>query len=274
MALQGPSRESYASALERLDAYAAGADVQRLTAIGDEILAVAELLRSQPRLRRAFVDPGRATEDRVALLEAVFAGKVDGDTLDLLRALVRGRWSTAAELLEGTERLGAEALLAAGERAGELSEVEDELFRFGRLAAGDPRLGGVLGDSTVDVGRRSRLVHDLLDGKARPLTVRLVELALAGFGGRGFAAALTRLIEMAALRRDREVAYVTAAVALSEDEERRLAERLVELRGRQVSVQVDVDPSVLGGLRVRVGDELYDGTIIRRLDQARKALTR
>jgi F-type H+-transporting ATPase subunit delta len=79
---------------------------------------------------------------------------------------------------------------------------------------------------------------------------------------------------MAALRRDREVAYVTAAVALSEDEERRLAERLVELRGRQVSVQVDVDPSVLGGLRVRVGDELYDGTIIRRLDQARKALTR
>ena len=157
MALQGPSRESYASAVERLDAYAAGADTQRLTALGDEILAVAELLRSQPRLRRALVDPGRATEDRVALFEAIFAGKVDGDTLELLRELIRGRWSTAADLLEGTERFGVEALLAAGERAGELSEVEDELFRFGQVAAGDPRLGAILGDSTVDFGRRSRV---------------------------------------------------------------------------------------------------------------------
>ena len=132
--------------------------------------------------------------------------------------------------MEGTERFGVEALLAAGERAGELSEVEDELFRFGQVAAGDPRLGAILGDSTVDFGRRSRLVHDLLDGKARPLTVRLVEVALAGFGGRGFAAGLTRLVEMAALRRDREVAYVTSAVALSEDEERRLGELLAKVR--------------------------------------------
>jgi len=273
MALQGPSRESHSRAVERLDEYAGRLDADRLTQIGDEILAGARLLADQPRLRRALVDPARDTGDRIGLLDAVLNGRVGDDALELLRELVRGRWTAPSEFLEATERLGVEALLAAGERNGDLEEVEDELFRFGQVVAGDPRLSAAVGDSTVDVPRRAQLVHDLLDGKARPLTVRLAEIALAGFGGRGFAASLTRLIELAAFVRDREVAYVTAAVPLSEDEERRLSERLAELHGRQVSLQIDVDPSVIGGLRVRVGSELYDGTIIRRLDQARKALT-
>jgi F-type H+-transporting ATPase subunit delta len=266
------SRESYSTAVDALNGYAAGATPERLTATGDEILAVADLLRREPRLRRALADSSRASEERAGLLGAVFGGKVDDAALGLLTALVSGRWSTPSELLDSVERIGAETLLAGAERANELGDVEDELFRFGHLVTGNRQLAGVLSDSTADLGRRGALVTDLLDGKVRPASSRLVILALRGFGGRGFDASLSRLVELAAARRDRQVAYVTTAAPLSDAEEERLAGRLSELYGRQISLKLDVDPSVVGGVKVQVGADLYDGTVSRRLAETRKAL--
>jgi F-type H+-transporting ATPase subunit delta len=260
-------RESYAVTVEELGTYAATAEPAQLAATADELLAVADLLRREP-----LIDGTREPEDRVGLLTAVLSGKVGEAALKLLTVAVQGRWSTPGELLDAVERLGAETVLAAADRAGELGEVEDELFRFGQVAAGDLALASALSDSTADLARRSTLARELLDGKARPATVRLVELALHNFGGRGFDASLTRLVELAAARRDREVAYVTTAVPLTDDEEQRLADRLSGRYGRQISLKVEVDPSVLGGVRVRVGADLYDGTVVRRLAQSRKAL--
>jgi F-type H+-transporting ATPase subunit delta len=266
------NRESYADAAERLTAYARDADAERILATGDEILAVADLLRREPRLRRALIDPSRPVDQRVELLAAVLRGKVGDDALDLLTALVRGRWSTPGELLDAVERLGVDALLAAADRAGELADVEDELFRFGQVASGTPALAAALSDSTAGVDRRTELVRGLLDGKVRDVTLRLATLALHGFGGRGFEASLGRLVEMAAARRSREVAYVTSAVALTDAEEERLSARLGAMYGREISLKVDVDPSVIGGVRVLIGADLYDGTVARRLAQTRKAL--
>lgn len=268
------SRESYATAAVELNSYAAGAEPGAVARTGAAILTVADLLRREPRLRRALGDTARSGTDRVALLRGVLDGKVDGDALDLVAALVAGRWSHAGDLLDAVERLGVEALLAAAERDNALGEVEDELFRFGQVVEGDPRLASTLGDTTADVSRRAVLVDELLAGKAHPVTARLAILALSSFGGRSFVGSLSRLVELAAARRDRAVAYVTAAAPLTEDEERRLAEALATRYGREVSLQVDVDPKVLGGISVKVGSELYDGTIRRRLAQARAALTR
>jgi F-type H+-transporting ATPase subunit delta len=204
----------------------------------------------------------------------VLSGKLSEEAVDLVGTLVAGRWSTPGELLTAVERLGVDALLAGAERAGELGDVEDELFRFGQVVGGDNRLAAALGDSSADVARRSELVRDLLDGKVHPVTLRLAQLALAGFGGRGFSASLTRLVELTAQRRDRSVAYVTSAVPLSEADENRLVDRLSELYGRPVSLQIDVDQRIIGGMRVKIGSVLYDGTVARRLSEARTALTK
>jgi F-type H+-transporting ATPase subunit delta len=104
--------------------------------------------------------------------------------------------------------------------------------------------------------------------------VRLIEVALEGFGGRSFEFSLIRLVELTAAKRDREVAYVTVAKPLDDTAEERLTAKLSEIYGRQVSLKVDVDPRVVGGVSVQVGSDLYDGTILRRLNEAKQAFAK
>jgi F-type H+-transporting ATPase subunit delta len=259
------SREAYAAARAELDGLTDGA---ALATAADEILAVWALLAREPRLRRALSDPSRTGEERAGLL----GDKIGTTAKQLLSTLVSGHWSSPSELRDGADRLGVETVMISADRTGELGEVEDELFRFGQIVAGNPELAASVGDSTVPVARRDELIEQLLDGKAKRATVVLAKQAIRGFAGRSFAGALTRLVELCAEERDRSVAYVTVAEPLSEAEEERLGAALAQRYGRQVAVKVTVDPSVLGGARVRIGSDLYDGTVSRRLAEARNAL--
>jgi F-type H+-transporting ATPase subunit delta len=177
-------------------------------------------------------------------------------------------------LRDAVERLGVDTLMLSAQRAGQAGDVEDELFRFGQVVDSARALAAALGDPAVLVEHREALVADLLDGKARPITIRLVQQALVGLGGRGFSASIARLIELAAAARQRTVAYVISAVPLSDEDERRLGDELSRRYGRQISLQVTVDPTIMGGLSVQIGNDLYDGTILRRINEARAALTR
>ncbi|MFE0589268.1 F0F1 ATP synthase subunit delta [Micromonospora echinospora] len=272
--MQAASRESYRAAVEHLTTHTRGAQPDAVVATANDLLAVAGLLRREPRLRRALSEPARSGADRAGLLGDMLRGKIDAAALDLLATLVSGRWSAPSELLDGAERLGVEALLASADAAGDLGEVEDELFRFGQVVAAEPALAAALGDATAPVEQRAALARDLLAGKARPVTLRLVEVALSGFGGRSLAGSLARLVELVGERRDRQIAYVTVAAPLTDDEERRLGARLAAIYGREVSVKQTVDPGVLGGASVRVGSDLYDGTVLRRLNETRNALAK
>jgi F-type H+-transporting ATPase subunit delta len=267
-----PSRESYGPAEDRLAGLARAASPDELVTVSDELLSIGRLLGREPRLRRTLADPAAAADRRVELLRSVLAGRVRDDVLELAAALVAGRWARPSYLLDAVERLGAEALLAAAERAGDLAEVEDELFRFGQVVDGSPELAAILVDQVAPVEQRASLIEQLLAGKALPVTVRLVTLALGGFGGRGFASSLGRLVELAAARRDRQVAYVTTAVPLSEEDVARLTANLTSRYGRGVSLKITVEPRIIGGLSVQVGSDLYDGTVLRRLNEVRSAL--
>lgn len=264
------SREAYGEASDRLAAETASATAPQLVTVADEILSVAGLLRADLRLRRALTDPSRPGSDRAGLIKSILSGKVSKATVDTIGTLVAGRFARPGQLLDATEHLGVDALLASAERDGKLGEVEDELFRFGQISSGDSSLAAALSDAHAPLKDRVKLVEDLLNGKAQPVTVRLVEVALTGFGGRGFAASLNRLVEATADKRDREVAYVTVAKPLTDAEERSLAAKLSAVYGREVSLKVDVVPAVLGGVSVRVGSDLYDGTVLRKLNAAKQ----
>jgi F-type H+-transporting ATPase subunit delta len=268
------SREAYAPVAGRINELVAagGAGATALAGVADEILGIAEVLGREPRLRRALADPSRTGAERAELLGSLVDGKVSGETASLLRTLVSGRWSSGNELLNTTERLGVEALLASAQAAGELAEVEDELFRFGQVVDRDLALASALGASSAPAAQRAELARTLLAGKVRPATVRLVTVALHGFGGRGFVGSLGRIVELAAQRRARQIAYVTVASPLGSAEADRLANRLTQIYGRPVEIKVTVAPEVLGGASVRIGDDLYDGTVRRRLNETRAAL--
>lgn len=307
--MHATDRESYAAAAERLARYATPSDAAgsqpgsggsrsgsggarsgsggaqpgsggaaptaaELAVVADELFAVAGVLSKQPRLRRALVAPTRSVEDRVGLLRSLLAGRIGDPALDLAAELVAGRWSRPTELLDATERLGVDALLTSAEELGELATIEDELFRFSQIVAGDARLATTLGDVAAEIPRREQLLRTLLQDKARPTTLRLAEIALIGFGGRSFSGSLIRLVELVAARRERTVAYVTTAVPLQPDQEQRLAATLGRQYGRKISLKTDVDPEVIGGAWVRVGADLYDGTVRRRLRTARNLMTR
>jgi F-type H+-transporting ATPase subunit delta len=268
------SRQSYADASDKLNAATSTASAQQLSTVADEVLSVAGLLRAEPRLRRALTDPSREPAQRADLLRGLLSGKLTQATVDAMTTLVAGRWRAPTELLDATERLGVDAVLRSAEKADTLADVEDELFRFAQIVSGTPELAITLSDPGTPTARRVKLVEDLLKGKTQPATLRLVEVALEGFGGRSFEFSLTRLVELTAAKRDREVAYVTVAKPLDEAEEQRLTAKLSDMYGRPVSLKIDVDPNVIGGVSVRVGADLYDGTILRRLTEAKQAFAR
>jgi F-type H+-transporting ATPase subunit delta len=243
-----------------------------LLALADELFAVAHLLEGQPSLRRAMSDASARPDDRAGLARRLLASQISPTALTVVEAVVRQRWSRPLDLVEATETLAVEAALDAAEARAELDGVEDELFRFGRIIAGDPDLLRILGDRAAPREGKTALLDRLLAGKVSPVTERLVRNSLTSPHVHNAENVVEKLSEVAARRRGRSVAHVVSAVPLTDAQEQRLAAALERLYGRAIGLQVQVDPSVLGGLVIRVGDEIIDGSIAHRLEAAGRRL--
>jgi F-type H+-transporting ATPase subunit delta len=266
---QGVSRESRRLVVERLDeALGGGSDAGR---VGTELFSVAALLDAEPGLRRVVTDPAASPSAKANLIRGLLADKVDPAVAEVAATAAEQRWSAARDLGDTLEYAGVVAQVAAAEQAGQADELEDELFRFGRIVAGERRLRDTLTDRSVPVRHRVELVRSLLGDKVTTPTLRLAEQALAG-RHRSMAVALEQYQKVAAERRERMVATVRVASQLPESDKQRLAEALHRQYGRPVHLNVVVDEEVLGGLRVEIGDEVIDGTVASRLDEARRRL--
>lgn len=269
LVLAATSRESLAEVSERFETrlgpLAAG-DRQKL---GEELYAVTRLLVAERGLRRAFSDPATTAEQRGRLAQSVLGGKVAPATLETVGDLAGARWSGPADLVEATEALARTALLAAAEKQRALDDVEDQLFRFGRVVEGDAALRGAITDRTSSLERREALVDQLLAGKAQPETVRLSRRAVAA-RDRNFARTLNGYVQQAAQMRDRLIAVVRVARPLEPQQWQRLQQALSRQAGREVALQEVVEPQLLGGARVEFGDEVIEGTVAGRLEAVRR----
>jgi F-type H+-transporting ATPase subunit delta len=267
--MRGSSRASLAAATERVEPLLNGPDAARL---GEEMFAVARLLDSSAKLRRALSDPSRDGQAKADLVGRLLGSQVSGVTLDLVQGMVRDRWSSAADLLDAVEHVGVLAVVADAEQTGGLDALEDEVFRFGRVVDGDPELRRALDDRTVEPQAKRQVVEQLLAGRVTAQTLVLARQAVTSPRGRRLDAVLDDFSRVAADRKGRLVARVVAAVPLTEAQRLRLAGALTRIYGRPMHVDVDLDPEVVGGLRIQVGDEVIDATVLTRLDDARRRL--
>jgi F-type H+-transporting ATPase subunit delta len=243
-----------------------------LVGLAEELFAVARLLNGQLSLRRALSDPAGKPDERAALAQRLFGNKVSDTALDLIETVARQRWSHPIDLVDAFTALATEASLDAAEAAGELENVEDELFRFGRIIGGDRELGRILSDRKATAEGKAALLDRLLDGRVTSVTGQLLRNVLTGPHAGSAEIAVERLSDVASRRRGQSVARVISAVALTAEQEQRLTEVLGRIYGRTIGLQVTVDPSVLGGLVVQVGDEVIDGSIAHRLEAAGRRL--
>lgn len=267
--MRGVSAESRAGLLEQIEqAIAGGADLSRL---GDDLFGVVAALDSAPQLRRALTDPAAGADPKAEIVRHLFAGKVDGRSLEIVVDATGRRWSQPRDLGDALERAAVEAHTGEAERRGQLDDTEDELFRFGRMVDHDPALREALTDRLAPEPAKRDLVRRLLEGKVTDATLHLTAQAVAG-RHRSFSVALAEFGKVAAARRQRLVATARVARPIDERTRQRLADGLSRQYGREIHLNVIVDPDVLGGVRVDIGDEVIDGTVAIRMQDARRRI--
>ena len=261
-----------AAAEARLTALDAVADAQPASAdLAADLLAVADAVAGQPALRRALTDPSTPDEARQALAQALLAPRVGAAAVAVVGEAARVRWSGAGAFVDALERQGVRALLRVAEAEGALDRLEDELFKVERLVDATPALRSALADRQAPLDARQRLIGGLVAGKVLVSTEQLAVRAVAA-RKRTFDLTVESYLAAAAELRSRAVATVTVARPLTPEQEHRLLAALTSQVGRALTLRVVVDPHVLGGVRVAVGDEVIEGTVSGRLHDARRKL--
>jgi F-type H+-transporting ATPase subunit delta len=278
--MQGASRDALAQAWNFVERELSGSNASEdAAAVGEELFGVVAVIDAQVGLRRALSDPSMDGDRKAGLVEAVFGSQVSDVTLRIVTEVVRARWSRMRDLADSLETLAVLAMLTeadahpgSGHRAGESDDVEDELFRFGRIVEANAGLRAALADPALPDENKVSLVSALVEDKARPVTLRLLRQVATHPRGRSPEDAIADYTGIASRRRARLVARVTTAVGLSETEVTRLQAALAGLYGHEVHLQIEVDADIVGGVVVHVGDEVLDGSIAGRLADARRRL--
>jgi F-type H+-transporting ATPase subunit delta len=265
------SRASLAEAKDRLEAVISSAGPD-LDGLGGDLFAMLHLIDREHGLRRAVSDPARDGADKAQLVRILLEGKVSPAALGLVADVVRMRWSTPSELSDAVETLAVTAESARAEAAGRLDDLEDELFRFSRVLEGEPELRGALAGPGLPADRKAGLVEALLDGKVQPATLTLITELVLRPRGRSLEGGLAEYGRIVAQRRQRLVALVRTPVELTDAQRTRLAAVLAAAYGHEVHLNIELDPTAIGGLSIEIGDEIIDGTIAGRLDDVRRRL--
>ena len=266
----GSSRGSLAALRASVDARR---DEPGFDAISGDLLAVAGVLGREKSLRQALADAGQPAAGRAGIATSLFGSQLSPLAVEVLTEIVSARWSHDADLVDAVEQLGAQAAFTTAERDGSLDRVENELFTFGRAVDESPELQMALTNPSLSAGNKAGVVRDLVGESASPVTVALLTHAAGNLRGQRPASAVEALARLASDQRQQVLAEVRSAVDLTTEQNTRLARALTTLQGRQVRINVVVDPEVVGGIVVRVGDDVIDGSVASRLEQARRAVS-
>ncbi|HHW83600.1 MAG TPA: F0F1 ATP synthase subunit delta [Actinomycetales bacterium] len=272
MAMRAISQSSFDAAAERWETVMASTSGD-LKAMALDMLLVTDTLDQNSQLRRIVTDPAADPEAKATLIQNVFGGKVHEDVLDLAKGLARSHWSDEDDLAATIGRLAAFAVMADAEKNGQLVQMADEMFAVEQFLTKERRLRDSFSDRNKSPEQRVRLVEDVFGGKVSEYTLMMLRRMVAARRHPGVISSLRTHTRLAAERRDRKVAVVTTALPLSSAQQERMERVLADRYGTNVQVHVRIDPEIVGGMRIVVGDDIVDGTISSRLAALQRDLT-
>lgn len=234
---------------------------------GEELLAAARALDGSAQLRSLLADPTLEAADRSVLVGKVF-GSLSPTAQELLGSLAASRWSNAAQLVDGIEEIGIRAVAEAEQDV----DIIAELFAVERAVSSDAELELALGSKLAPADTKAAIVTRILAKQGSPATTAIVRHLVQSPRGRRIGALLRLAAGIVADVQGGLIATATVAAPLTEAQQASLVADLVARFGKAPRIQFLTDPAVLGGVRIRVGNTVIDGTIASRLTDLRLKL--
>jgi F-type H+-transporting ATPase subunit delta len=269
--MAGVSSDSLAAALDALEAKLPTADLS----LAEDLFGILGILDGNAGLRRALTDPAREGKDKSALISQLLAGKVSADAVATVADLVAARWRSARDIGDALETLAATAAIAVAERQGAgtagLEALEEDLFGFIRVVGSSHDLQRALDEPQATADAKRALALKVVP-QAGPAAKLLIAQAATAPRGLKPTALVQRFVELVAKRQERWIANVSVTRPLTDEQFNRLQAGLNNLYGRDLKINVNIDPTLVGGIRVVVGDEVVDATAATRLTELRRRL--
>jgi F-type H+-transporting ATPase subunit delta len=273
--MAGVSSESLATALAALEARLPTASLQ----LAKELFGILGMVDSSAGLRRALTDPSRSGDDKSALVRQLVGGKVSADAAEIAGGLAGSRWASARDIGDALETLAATVVISVAENKSAVSasgitgleELENDLFSFNQAVASSHEVQRALSEPQASAAAKAALAGKLVPGVSEEAKV-LITQAVTQPRGIKATRLVERFAELAAKRQQRWIATVSVTRPLTPTQLARLQAGLNAMYGRDLKVNVNVDPALIGGIRVQVGDEVLDASVLTRLGELERQL--
>jgi F-type H+-transporting ATPase subunit delta len=270
--LKGASRQSLAVTSSALEKLISSVDAATAAKISADLFTMVKVLDSSSAVRRALTDYARDESAKSTLGKDIFKGLGSAQVLEIFSKMAGLRWSSPRDFGNVLEFLGVQALVASAEKSGSLADLESEIFAVSETIAKSPELRAFFAVRNVVSAPKSELLTSLLSGKVTQATLDLTSYLVDHPRGRNVEAGLSEFAAAIAEIKDRQIAHVVSATALNGEQISRLAKSLTKIFGREIKVNASVKQEVVGGMSIRIADELIDGTLLTRISQADRLL--
>jgi F-type H+-transporting ATPase subunit delta len=270
--LGGTSRVSVLALRKALEEKVNNLSANDAAQFSNDLFTILTVLSTSVGMRRALTDNARDAGAKAELISNLFGKNISATAQSILASAASLRWSNPSELADAIEQLAVEAESFVADKNNELDQVEDQLFDFARVLTANPELRQALNTAADSDSGKVALLESITKGKYANSTLNLLRRVVVLRRGRNLDATLAAYSHYVSIRRNRIVAHVKTAVALDPAQQKNLVTALGKAIGKSVHINVEVDPKVLGGISIRYGDEIIDGTVVNRLAEASRAL--
>lgn len=266
--MSSSTRQAVIAAKQLLQPLLADADLK----FAEELFAIGSAVADSKQLRSILSDPSAENASKKAALSAVFGKTVSEKTVELVAKMVALRWSNGSDLVSTLEQLAVHSVAAIAARSSKLEALESELFEFRKVVDSDQQLQIALASRQASYEQKLGLVDSLLAGKFGPEASLLIRFAVVGSTKRRLSVVLEQFGKLLASFADRLVANVTVATTMTEQQVKALESALAKDYGQSLRLNIEVDPAILGGVKIQIAGEIIDGSVANRLNQARMML--